>query len=425
MATARSVLIVCAQLDGEDVGENWCGYEWVSRIGRECDLTVVTQRFPGHRAPSEQLPGLRVVEWDAQGYLSRYPRFNSAAKPWYPAFYLRVRRWIGQALARGERFDLMHQIMPMAMRYPSPCTGFGIPFVLGPVGGGVATPEALKAELGTEPGFMRLRDIDSLRLSYDPMLRRTYREAASIICCSGYAAERLTALAPRRIDLEYEVGFETLAPARPPVERRPGELRMLYAGRIIRTKGLRDAIRALGRLQDLPHATLDVAGSGEDLDACRREAAELGVSDRLRFLGRLPRAELEPLYRAADVFLFPSFREPTGGVLFECMRHGLPAIVASTGGPGHIVTADCGIRVAPAEPNAFAGGIAEAIRRMASSPSLRQAMGEASRRRIAELGLWDRKISRVMAIYDAVTTHSPAPVPAPGRIELGGLAPAR
>jgi len=188
MTNRRRVLIVCPQCDADDVGENLCGFEWVSRIARRADVTVLTQRFPGHRSPSEQLPGVHVVEWNAAPYIARYPRFNSAVKPWYPRFYFRARAWIREALARGEQFDLMHQIMPMATRYPSPCTGFGIPFVLGPVGGGVATPPELASELDTEPGFMRLRGIDGFRLRYDPVLRHTYREAASIICCSDYVA---------------------------------------------------------------------------------------------------------------------------------------------------------------------------------------------------------------------------------------------
>lgn len=407
MKNGRRVLIVCPQCDADDVGENLCGFEWVSRIARRADVTVLTQRFPGHRSPSEQLPGVHVVEWNAAPYIARYPRFNSAVKPWYPFFYLRARAWIREALARGEQFDLMHQIMPMATRYPSPCTGFGIPFVLGPVGGGVATPPELASELDTEPGFMRLRGIDGFRLRHDPVLRRTYSEAASIICCSGYVVERLAMLPLKRVDLEYEVGIETLGNARAERTSTGDEFRLLHVGRTIRTKGLRDTIRALAHLRDIPGVVLDVAGSGEDMPACQREAEELGVVDRIRFHGRVPRSALEPLYRAADLFVFPSFREPTGGVLFECMRHGLPAVVASTGGPGHIVTDACGVRVDPAEPKAYAKAIADAIRFVAQDPVRRNAMGLAARARIAELGLWDRKIERLLAIYEACAVQVP------------------
>jgi len=223
----------------------------------------------------------------------------------------------------------------------------------------------------------------------------------------------------KRIDLEYEVGIETLGNARAERTSTGDEFRLLHVGRTIRTKGLRDTIRALAHLADMPGVVLDVAGSGEDMPACEREAEELGVTSRIRFHGRLPRSELEPLYRDADLFVFPSFREPTGGVLFECMRHGLPAVVASTGGPGHIVTEACGVRVAPAAPEAYAKAIADAIRLIAGDPVRRHAMGLAARARIAELGLWDRKIERLLAIYEACAATASAPVVQRGSMPAG------
>jgi glycosyltransferase involved in cell wall biosynthesis len=402
MGATRKVLIVCPQCDGTDVGENHSGFHWVSRLTRAFDTTVLSQRFPGRPPPSEQLPGARVVEWEARPYLARHPRLNSTLKPWYPHFYLKARRWIAAAIAGGSRFDLMHQLLPLAMRYPSPCAGFSIPFIIGPVGGSVPTPAGFRSELATEPRFMRLRNIDPYRLRYDPLLRRTFKEAAAVLCCSPYVVEQLARLGPKRTELEYEIGLESLAPPRAPAPKPAGELSMLYVGRIVRTKGLRDAIRALARLPDLSRVSLKAAGAGEDLAACREEAERLGVAHRVTFLGRLPRAELEPLYRAADVFLFPSFRETAGNVLFESMRHGLPVITARSGGPGHIVTDDCGIRVAPDTPERYAAGLAEAIRRLAGDPALRRSMGEAARERIGELGLWERKLARVARIYEEV-----------------------
>ena len=403
----RKILIVCPQCDGNDVGENLCGFQWTSRLAQKFDVTVLTQKFPGHVPPSEQLKGIKAVEWDAKPFLSRHQRFNSAVKPWYPHFYFQARRWIKEAQARGEAFDLLHQIMPMAIRYPSPCAGLNLPFVIGPVGGGVATPAGFRSELGTEPRFMRLREFDRLRLRFDPLLRRTYEEARSIICCSPYVARHLDTVATKRIDIEYEVGIEDL-PRRQIKDQRPaGTLRLLYVGRIVRTKGLRDAVRALAQLKDLPHVTLEAAGSGEDVEACMAEAERLGVSSRVRFLGRLPRADLDPVYQAADALLFPSFREPTGGVLFEAMRYGIPVITSTEGGPGHIVTDACGVRVRPVSPVQYAADLATAIRRLAGDPALRDAMGAAARERIAELGLWERKLSRVSRIYEEIAALSP------------------
>ena len=120
------------------------------------------------------------------------------------------------------------------------------------------------------------------------------------------------------------------------------------------TKGLRDAIRALALLPEDLDVTLDVAGEGEETPLCRALARELGVAQRVRFHGRVDRDRVETLYAEADAFLFPSFREPSGSVVFEAMRHGLPVITADRGGPGHVVDDDSGLRVAVTDPERFA-----------------------------------------------------------------------
>ena len=108
-----------------------------------------------------------------------------------------------------------------------------------------------------------------------------------------------------------------------------GRVVLLHVGRAVRTKGLRDVVRAMARLEDLPGVSLVSAGDGEDLEACRAEAVKLGVASRITFLGKISREEVEGHYAAADVFCFPSFREPMGGVFFEAMAHGLPVITAA------------------------------------------------------------------------------------------------
>ena len=117
------LLIVSPQCDANDLGESWAAYHWISRLGQKCDVTLLTLRESGRKPASEQLPGVRVIEWPPFPNLARCARFRSMVKPWYPSFYVRVRRWICEASNSGEQFDLMHHLTPVAMRYPSPCVG--------------------------------------------------------------------------------------------------------------------------------------------------------------------------------------------------------------------------------------------------------------------------------------------------------------
>jgi glycosyltransferase involved in cell wall biosynthesis len=313
-----------------------------------------------------------------------------------------VKRWLQAAQARGERFDIAHQILPQAMRHASPLRDMAIPYVIGPLGGGLDTPAAFKGEVLQGSSFLsRLRAIDDFRLRHDRALRASYAGADLILGVAPYVAERLAPVGIRRFKAVLERGHGAFPPERTRQEVA-GQLRLLHVGRVVRTKGLRDTVRAMAFLRDLPGVTLTSAGDGDDLAACKAEAASLGVADRVTFLGKIPRDRVEEEYAAADVFCFPSFREPMGGVFFEAMAHDLPVITAARGGPDFIIDDSSGLRLPIDTPDQFARDIADAIRRLALEPTLRLSLGRGARARLKSFGSWEDKADAMIGLYHEV-----------------------
>ncbi len=400
------LLLIAPNCDGTDVGEAFVAHRWVQHLSAVARVTLLTQRRAGRVPASEQLPGVEVVEWAELALPKRLERVTAMLKPGYPVFAARARRWIGEALRSGRRFDIIHQLTPLALRYATPAHGFGIPYVVGPLGGSLNTPKAFAAECGSAPVFTRIREIDRYRLEADPWLRRSYRDAACVIGVAPYVRDLLRTIPLRRFEVMSELGIDEPLP---PLRERAtaiGELKLLHVARAVRTKGLRDAIRALALLPDLPGVTLTQAGGGEELELCKAEAERLGVSHRVNFLGRIPREEVEALYERSDVFLFPSFREPSGSVVFEAMRHALPVIAADRGGPGHVVDATCGIKASVENPNQFAAALAGAIRQCAADPQKLAALSSGARARAIELGSWPGKIARMVNLYETILSDN-------------------
>ena len=395
------LLLIAPTCDRDDVGEAWVGYQWVSLLADRHEVTLLTYHKQGRRPASEQLPAARVIEWAEPRGLGRAERLNSMMKPGYVPFYLRARRWIRAALARGEQFDVAHQPVPVAMRYPCPAAGLGIPFVMGPVGGSLQSPPAFEAEEGTAPWYVGLRRVDSFRIHHDRPLRRTYEQASCVLGIAPYVKDFLSGIPLQRFEVVSETGIDELAAPADRAGRDGDPLRLLFVGRLVRTKGARDAIRALSLLAG-PPAVLDVVGDGPDRAACEALTAELGLAGRVRFHGWLPREQVAGFYRAADAFMFPSYREPGGNVVFEAMAHGLPLIVSDIGGPGNVVDESCGIRVHPVSPDQYAHELAAAGTRLATDPRRRHALGDAARLRAAEVALWPSKIRQMEAIYSDV-----------------------
>jgi glycosyltransferase involved in cell wall biosynthesis len=398
-------LLVIAPCDGQDVGELWVAHQWVSRLAARHHVTLLTYYKLGRTPPSQQLPGVRVIEWPEPRGFGRAERFNSLLKPGYLPFYLRARRWLRRSQISGESFDLAYQPVPVAMRYPSPVAGLGIPFIVGPVGGSLPSPAGFAAGEDTAPWYVGLRRLDRLRIRRDPLLRRTYEQASCVLGIAPYVQDFLAGLALQRFEVMCETGIERLPAAADRAAPRE-QVRLLFVGRLVRTKGVRDAIRAMSLVRDLP-AVFDVVGDGFDRAACEALTAELGLTAVVSFHGWLPRERVSDFYRSADIFLFPSYREPGGNVVFEAMGYGLPLIVSDRGGPGSAVDDKSGIRLPAESPDQYAGSIASAIRRLVSDRGLRLALGEGARQRVREVGLWDSKIGHLEAIFADIVPATP------------------
>jgi glycosyltransferase involved in cell wall biosynthesis len=192
------------------------------------------------------------------------------------------------------------------------------------------------------------------------------------------------------------------------------EVRLLCVGRLIPIKGHIVLLRALAAAaREVPGLQLDIAGRGPLEPALRALAKELGVADRVRFLG-----QVSPIQRAiedAAIVVVPSMGEGFGMVALEAMERARPVIAAEIGGLGELVEDGVTGRLVPpgeSEP------LARAIVELASDLPRAAAMGEAGRRRAFERFLQERCTDRTELLYrdqlavrlprktDAVLAHS-------------------
>jgi glycosyltransferase involved in cell wall biosynthesis len=147
------------------------------------------------------------------------------------------------------------------------------------------------------------------------------------------------------------------------------------------------------------------AGRGPEGDRLAVLAKELGISDHVRFLGGMTRNQVLGWMKVADVLLFPSLRESSPLVLLEAMMAETPVVCLDQGGPGEMVTPECGIKVPVHNSNQVVQDIADALFRLISDPALCRSMGEAGQRRVLSLYDWSKRKERMFQIYEEVTRH--------------------
>lgn len=194
--------------------------------------------------------------------------------------------------------------------------------------------------------------------------------------------------------------------AAPPTDGWPeawpaGDLRLLYLGRLEPRKRPEVAVDALAALRrGGVKATLVLAGDGELAAPLAQQAALLGLTDAVRFVGRVSEPAKWRLYDSADVLLFPSTLEGFGLVVAEAQSRGLPVIAATgTATVEAFAPGESGLLAAP-EGEAFAAGLREL-----ADPSRRATMSARAR----EVGAgfdWDRCAAAVAAVYREVAALS-------------------
>ena len=184
-------------------------------------------------------------------------------------------------------------------------------------------------------------------------------------------------------------------------------------------KGIDTVINALPSvIARVPDVQYLVVGSGSDLERHNQLAADLGVADRVHFLGSVDEATLRQYYRAADVFILPSDGEGFGIVYLEAMHYAKPVIAADSRAVPEVVKHnDTGLLVEYGNR----GQLAEAITSLCLDRSLRERMGEAGRRRLREKFSFE---SFKQKLHELILQELQIPLPLAQRTIARGVASA-
>jgi teichuronic acid biosynthesis glycosyltransferase TuaC len=148
-----------------------------------------------------------------------------------------------------------------------------------------------------------------------------------------------------------------------------------YVGKLVPRKGVDVLVEAMGILARRPSGapTLLAAGIGEMRPALERRAAELGVADRIRFVGKVAHDDVAWWMAAGDVFVLPSFSEGLPTVVCEAMNCGRATVATAVDGTPEIVRdGETGLLVPPRD----AAALAAALGRVLDEPGLAARMGE-------------------------------------------------
>jgi glycosyltransferase involved in cell wall biosynthesis len=244
-------------------------------------------------------------------------------------------------------------------------------------------------------------------LGQSVLARRRYQSAQRILAVSRFVAKSVvdSGVPAEKVQIVYD-GVEVPPPvtveARQRARRRWGvsetELLMGCVGYLLPEKGQEVAVRALSMVRGkIPGARLVLAGDGPCRSKLESLALQHALQDALIFAGFV--ADVEQVYAALDIFVFPSLAEPLGSSLLAAMAWRLPVLAIASGGvPEYVEDGGNGLLAAQPDPELLSAGMF----RLLSDESLRMRLGQAARRCIAERFSAERMVENTLRAYENV-----------------------
>jgi glycogen synthase len=183
---------------------------------------------------------------------------------------------------------------------------------------------------------------------------------------------------------------------------------VLYTGRFVERKGIRELLEAIPRVMEKAPTTHFVLvggyGGGAEIERSWMAEALLPYRSQVHFTGWLPPNEVAKWYCAADILVVPSWYEPFGMVVLEGMLYGLPIAATSVGGPAEILHHE---RTGLLFPPKDAGALAETLLELITNPGLRKQIGTEAAKEVRQSWLWPHLVKKMRGVYqEAALTRS-------------------
>ncbi|MER3490970.1 MAG: glycosyl transferase family 1 [Mastigocladus sp. ERB_26_2] len=300
--------------------------------------------------------------------------------------------FVARRLHRQIGFDAIHHVTFVKYSNPSFLSLLPVPFIWGPVGGGESAPKAFWKDFSWRAkAYETARSLVRWLGELDPFVHMTAKKSAVVRATTEDTAKRIRKMGVNQVEVICESGLPkeeilSLAQCSMPTD---STVRFISMGRLLHWKGFHLGVRAFAKA-NLPNSEYWILGDGPERQRLQNLSEELGVAEKVKLWGRLPREQsLEKLSKCIAL-VHPSLHDSGGWVCLEAMAAGRPVLCLDLGGPAVQVTSETGFKVSAHTPQQAVEDLALAMTRLAEDSELRIHMGKAAQTRVREV--FDREV---------------------------------
>ena len=352
------ILVLGPDCNPEGVSIPFVTYSHAAALTQNHDVSIVVRstvedsvrraKAPFHSIEVVRMPWHeRIYAWVFRNIFKSNFASQAVTAFGYPfalAFEWFAWRQLRDRILAGE-FDVVLRVVPMTAVLPSPFAFFlrkgPIPFVIGPINGGLPFVKGFSQAAGQKEWISGLRNL----YRFLPFARSTYRHATAIIAASSQTYAEFSAYRDKLFFVPEPGVARSLCADDKRSPEPDSKLDLIFVGGLIPCKACDLGLRAAAPLLRKDLARFTVLGDGPERNRLEQLVKSLGIENAVSFRGWVSHDEVLTSLRAADVMVFPSVRDFGAGVVFEALAMGAVPVVADFGGPGDIVNTKVGYKV--------------------------------------------------------------------------------
>jgi glycosyltransferase involved in cell wall biosynthesis len=329
----------------------------------------------------------------------------------YPYFEHLVWQRFGEDIRAGA-YDLVHRVTPLSPTVASPIAAkiaaAGVPFVLGPLNGGVPWPKGFDAERRREREWLSY-----VRNAYklNPLRRRSLAAASAILAGSRHTETEIPAAFRSKTLWLPENGIDPERFNLVALQDLSGPLRACFIGRLVPYKGPDMLLEAIAPLAKAGRLVLDMIGDGPMMNDLQAQARQLRIENAVTFHGNLAHEAVQNVAVQANLLTFPSIREFGGGAVLEAMALGIVPMVVDYAGPGELVSKATGFKIPIGPRDQIVASLQTALEEVVANPSVLPELAQAARARALRDFTWSAKARQIAQVYNWVLREKSAPAP--------------
>jgi glycosyltransferase involved in cell wall biosynthesis len=427
------ILILAPDANPEGVSIPFVTYSHAAALAQLHDVSLVVRsrvedrvrraKGPFRSIEVVRMPWLeRVYVWSFRTIFKSNFASQAVTAFGYPfalAFEWYAWRQLRQRIQEGE-FDVVLRLIPMTAVLPSPFAFFlrkePIPFVIGPINGGLPFVKGFSQASGQKEWLSNLRGL----YRFLPFARSTYRNATAIIVASSQTYAEFAAYSDKLFFVPEPGIARNLCneDSRSPLPA--AKLELIFVGGLIPCKACDLGLRAAAPLlrSDLAHFT--ILGDGPERNRLEQLVKSIGIEKAVSFCGWVSHAEVLSGLQSADVLVFPSVRDFGAGVVFEALASGAVPVVADFGGPGDIVHPEVGYKVPLTNESDLVAQMENILADLAGNRGLLKRLRQQGISYARERLTWDAKAEATTRILRWAARQGPKPSFPPPKMLAAG-----